>query len=222
MLFHRASAARVFDAYVAAANGDPSGLWLISFVAPYIFPDIVNWGDNASKAVSADYDPARDYARELVPEYAIFGAPLGRFLWGPGDRWPIEPIPEWYRRMQPSDVETFVLSGNVDFSTPAENAERDLMPYLSNGTHVVMAEMGHIGDLWTVQPSTTYRLLTSFLESGVADSSGIRYVPMNFGVRWGFPLLAKLTLAGGALVVLLCAGLVWWAVRFVRRRRSAR
>lgn len=222
MLFHRDSAAMVFDTYVAAANGDPSGLWLISIVAPFIFPEIVNWGDNASKAISADYDPARDYARELTPDDAIFGAPLGRFLWGPVNGWPIALIPEPYRRMQPSDVETLVLSGNVDFSTPAENTKRDLMPYLNNGTHVVLAEMGHIDDLWTVQPATTQRILTSFLETGVADTSSYRYVPMDFSVRWGYPLLAKLTLAGVVLAILLLIGLIWWTVRFVKRRRVAR
>lgn len=222
MLFHRDSAAMVFDAYVAAANGDPSGLWMISVVAPFIFPEIVNWGDNASKAVSAEYNPARAYARELAPDDAVFGAPLGRFLWGPSDRWPIAPIPAFYRRMQPSDVETLVLNGNVDFSTPAENTERDLMPHLRNGTHVVLAEMGHIGDLWTVQPATTHRILTSFLETGVADTSSYRYVPMDFSVRWGYPLLAKLTLAFGALTILLLLGLIWLAARFVRRRRRRR
>ncbi len=61
MLFHRESAAKVFDTYVAAANGDASGLWLISVVAPFIFPNVVNWGENASKAVSADYVPGHDY-----------------------------------------------------------------------------------------------------------------------------------------------------------------
>ena len=222
MLFHRESAAMVFDTYVAAANGDASGLWLISFVGAFIFPEIVNWGDNASKAVSADYDPSRDYARELAPDDAIFGAPLGRFLWGPGDRWPIEPIPEFYRRMQPSDVETLVLNGNVDLSTPAENTERDLMPHLTSGTHIVLAERGHIGDLWTVQPATTERILTSFLETGMADTASYRYEPMDFSVSWGYPLLAKLTLAGGTLAFFLFLGLIWWTVRVVKRRRAAR
>jgi hypothetical protein len=46
------AAAMVFDKYRAAANGDPSGLWLASLVACFVFPEVVNWGDNASKAVS--------------------------------------------------------------------------------------------------------------------------------------------------------------------------
>ena len=222
MLFHRSSAAMVFDAYVAAANGDASGLWMISVVAPFIFPNIVNWGDNASKAVSADYDPARDYARDLVPDDAVFGAPLGRFLWGPGARWPIRPIPEAYRRLQPSAVETLILNGNVDFSTPAENTTRALLPSLSNSTHIVLAEMGHIGDLWGVQPATTHRILTSFLETGVADTTGYRYVPMSFTVGLGYPLMAKLLLGGVVLVLLFLGWLTWWTVRLVRRRRVAR
>ena len=82
--------------------------------------------------------------------------------------------------------------------------------------------MGHIGDLWGVQPATTHRLLTSFLETGLADTTGYRYVPMNFSVSMGYPLMAKLLLGGGALAVLFLAWLTWWTVRSVRRRRAAR
>jgi hypothetical protein len=52
VLSERVTAAMVFDTYCAAANGDPSGLWLASLVARFVFPEVVNWGDNASKAVS--------------------------------------------------------------------------------------------------------------------------------------------------------------------------
>ncbi len=220
MLFERSSAAMVFDTYMAASNGDPSGLWLISMVAPYIFPEIVNWGDNASKAVSADYDPTRDYARELMPEHAIMGAPLGRFLWGPGGRWPIKPIPDEYRRLQSSDVETLILSGNVDLSTPSENATRDLLPNLVNGRQIVLSEMGHIGDLWTLQPEATHRIVTSFLETGIPDTTTVQYVPMDFEVKWGYPLLAKLLLAGIVLIVLIIGVGIWFVIRLFRRRKS--
>ena len=218
MLFHRESAAKVFDTYVAAANGDPSGLWLISLVGHYIFPEVVNWGENASKAVSAEFDPTRDYARELMPEGSAMGAPLGKFLWGPGDRWPIEPISVRYRQMQASPVETLILSGSVDFSTPPVNVTERLMPYLPNGRHLVLKEMGHIVDLWYLEPLATHRIVTSFLATGVPDTSLAGYVPMDFEVRWGYPLLAKLVVGGTVLTAVLLLGVGWMAVRFVRRR----
>jgi hypothetical protein len=108
---------------------------------------VVNWGDNASKAVSADYDPSRNYADEMVPEDAVMGAPLGRFRWGQAGCWPREPMPEEYRRVQDSGVETLILSGKLDFTTPAENAREDLLPHLPNARQIVLSEMGYIGDL---------------------------------------------------------------------------
>ncbi|NIM18798.1 MAG: alpha/beta fold hydrolase [Candidatus Latescibacteria bacterium] len=222
VLSERKTAKIVFDAYCAAARGDPSGLWLASFAARYIFPEIVNWGDNASKAVSADFDPSRDYANEMIPEDAVMGAPLGRFLWGPGGHWPIDPIPEEYRRLRRCDVETLILSGTLDFTTPAVNAQNDLLPYLPNGRQIVMAEFGHLTDIWTLQPSTTYRILTSFLETGVPDVSTLTYEPMDFEVRWGYPRIAKLIIAGVLLSVLIVAVLIWQMLRVVRRRRINR
>src|SRR3712207_6294302 len=123
----------------------------------------------------------------MVPQDAVMGAPLGRFLWGPAERWPIEPMPEEYRRLRNSRVETLILSGNLDFTTPAQNAREVLLPHLPNGRQVVVSEMGQIGDLWEVQPAATRRLLTSFLDTGVVDDSLYSYEPMDFDVRWGYP-----------------------------------
>jgi len=218
MLFERSSAVMAMDAYVAAYSGDPSGLWLMSFVARYIFPEIVNWGDSSSKAISADGDPARDYDRDLMPEGALIGSPLGRFLWRPLDKWPIKPIPEWLRHVQPSNVETLIISGNLDFSTPAENATRDLLPNLSNGVQVILSDVGHIGDLWGLQPDGTHRLVTSFIETGVADSSLLRHIPMDFDAGWGYPLIAKLLVASVMLILALLVGGVSYGIRRRRRR----
>jgi hypothetical protein len=148
------------------------------------------------------------------------GAPLGRFLWGPADRWPIKPIPHKYRRLQDSDVETLILSGNLDFTTPAQNAREDLLPHLSNGRQIVVAEMGHIGDLWEQQPRATRRLLRDFLDAGVVVDSLYEHEPMDFDVRWGYPTLVKLIVGGVLLAGVLLGVMVWLVVRLVRRRRG--
>ena len=220
MMFHRETAAKVFDTYVAAANGDASGLWMISVVAPFIFPEVVNWGENASKAVSADHEPGRDYFRELLPREAVFGAPLGSFLWAPASRWPIQPMPKEYRTPDTSFVPTLIISGNLDLSTPAENARSGLLPYLPNATHVVLSEMGHIMDLWRVNPEATYELVTSFIEEGAVDASAVKRVPMDFDVSWGFPVLAKLLATVAVVTAALLTFLVWLLVRTIRRRRE--
>jgi len=219
-LFHRETAAQAFDAYVAAAHGDASGLWLISAASAYIYPDIVNWGDNASKAISADFEQGRDYVREMSPEGALHGAPLGSFLWAPAGSWPIAMMSDDYRKARPCSVQTLFLSGSLDFSTPAENVERELVPLFPNGRHVILAEMGHIGDLWNTAPAQTKNILTSFLEQGVVAQEPPKVIPMTFEVTMGFPTLAKLIVGGGALILTVLASGLFLLIR--RRLRRAR
>jgi hypothetical protein len=105
----------------------------------------------------------------------------------------------------------------VDFSTPAQYATDELLPTLSKGQQVIVAEAGHTGDLFGLQPAATEWLLTSFYDTGLADASLFTYLPMNFRVGLGFPLLAKL-LAGAGLVLItgIAAGL-FWVLRWRRR-----
>jgi pimeloyl-ACP methyl ester carboxylesterase len=220
LLFHRQTAPLVFDAYVAAERGDPSGLALMSMAYNYTYPSMITWGEMASKAVSADFDSSRDYSTEMDPPTSMsrqssttgLGSPMGKLLWGPlrFGAWPIKPIPEEYRKLQRSDVETLMISGSVDFSTPAEFATNELLPYLGRGKQITLSELGHIDDVWAIQPEATKRLLTSFYDTGVADDSLCTYVPMDFNVKWGFPKIAKVGLGvvvGGT--ALLVGGVVW-------------
>jgi hypothetical protein len=76
------------------------------------------------------------------------------------------------------------------------------LPCLKNGRQVVLSELGHVGDVWSVQPEATQRLLTSFYDTGVGDDSLFRYEPMDFKVKYGFPTLAKILLVTGVLFAL--------------------
>ncbi len=119
-LMHRSSAAQVFDAYVAAEKGDYSGLAYLSVAYDKMIPNSSNWGERASKAVSADYDPKRDYEAEMDPAGSIIGSPVSKQDWGSFKKggWPIKPIPKEYRGLQYSDVETLLVNGSIDFATP--------------------------------------------------------------------------------------------------------
>lgn len=219
-LFHKETAAKAFDVYCAAADGDASGLWLVSFVGGRIFPDIVNWGDNASKAVSVDFDSTRDYLHELNPPDALIGTALGAFLWAPAQtgRWPVASVDTFFQIPQRCDVSTLFLSGSLDFSTPADNVERFFVPNFPNGHHIVLSEAGHILDLWRSQPAATEKLLTTFLETGAIDTSLVRYTPASFEVSWGFPLLAKL-LVGSVVIAVVAIGWGTWALVALWRRK---
>jgi pimeloyl-ACP methyl ester carboxylesterase len=191
MLMHRADAARVFDAYVAAENGDYAGLAFMSVAYEQVIPTLTNWGDRISKAFSADYDPDRDYLADMNPPGSILGSPLSMELPALNDGWPIQPIPQEYRTLRESKVETLLVNGSIDFSTPVENA-RELLPFLPNGELVVLSEMGHSdGDLVLRQPEAMLHLLETFYLSGEIDESQFEYVPMDFTPDKTFQQMAR-------------------------------
>jgi pimeloyl-ACP methyl ester carboxylesterase len=227
-LYHRDSAAQVFDAFVAAEKGDYSGLALVSFFYNKMLPKALNWGDNVSKAMSADYDPNRDYETEMMPPGSILGSPMSKILalmkYG---GWPIKPIPGEYRQLQYSDVETLMVNGNIDFSTPVEYAKYELLPYLSKGKLVILKEMGHVSDVINLQPEAFRHLAETFYLKGVVDDSLFKYEPMDFTPSQSLPDMAKkfitrVALIGGGVIVVLIVIIVF-LVRFaIRRKRRQR
>jgi pimeloyl-ACP methyl ester carboxylesterase len=66
-------------------------------------------------------------------------------LWSMAREWPTHPIPQEHRQVQPTDVETLLISGGIDFSTPPQFATEELLPYLSNGEQVILKDFGHTG-----------------------------------------------------------------------------
>jgi pimeloyl-ACP methyl ester carboxylesterase len=220
MLYHQGTAAQVIDAWLSAAEGDPSGLALMTLAYDMIVPTTFVYGEFLSKGVSADYDADRDYSTEMDPPGSIIGSPMSKVIWGSaadedGVTWPTAVLPEEFRQVQPSAVETLLVSGNIDFSTPAEYATKELLPALENGEQVILSEMGHINDVMTLQPEATERLLTHFYDTGEVDDSLFVYQPMDFEVGLGYPELAKISIA----VVVVLVILIGLAVRAIIRRR---
>jgi hypothetical protein len=140
--------------------------------------------------------------------------------------WPIKPLPDPYRKVQSSEVETLMVNGNIDFSTPAENARDELLPYLENGHLVILSEMGHTGDVMNRQPDAFRHLTETFYLEGIVDDSKFHYEPMNFTPSQSAPEMAKkyvrrgVLLGGGAVAVIII--IVVLGVRFVRRQRRKR
>lgn len=226
-LYHTGSAAQVFDAYVAAEKGDYSGLAFFSVMYDKMIPKALNWGDNVAKAMSADYDPTRDYEAEMMPPGSILGSPMSKMLgvqkYG---GWPIKPISEEYRKLQYSDVETLMVNGSIDFSTPAAYAKNELLPYLRNGKLVILAEMGHCDDVQSLQPEAFRHLAEAFYLKGIVDDSKFRYERMNFKPSQSLPKMAKkfvkrMALVGGGVVIaliLIIAFLIWF-IKWRKKRR---
>jgi pimeloyl-ACP methyl ester carboxylesterase len=219
-LWHRGQAASAYDIFIAAQNGDASGLALMSLMYDMMIPSYMTWGELAIKGVSTDYDPTRDYLIEMNPTDSIMGAPMSEFIWSGAQAmdWPIKLIPEEWREVQTSDVETLLVSGNIDATTPAQWATEELLPSLNNGEQVILSEFGHTDDVWGLQPEATVHLLTNFYDSGTVDSSLFTYQPMDFEVGLSFPTMAKIIIA--VLVVLLIG--LYFLIRFIIHRVRSR
>ena len=219
LLFHRTTAPLIFNAYLAAERGDAAGLALMSVIYDLMMPKIFTWGDLFAKGF-IDYDPNRDYRRDMSAPDSILGSPAGLLIWGGAAKaWPASAPADEFRKVHPSDVETLLINGRLDFSTPVQYARDELLPSLKNGRLIVLSEMGHVGDFWGTQPKAARRLLTSFYDTGVADDSLFTYVPMKFDVSIGFPLIAKAVLGLGGLLAL---AIVWIGIVVYRQRRKAR
>ena len=210
----------IIDVWLSAAEGDPSGMAALTLVFPLMFANASVWGHNAALRTSlGQFVPERDYRTELNPPDSIIGSPATTAAYAEYTAWPANLIPEAYRQVQPSDVETLLVSGSIDFNTPAQFARDEILPSLSNGRQVIVSEAGHGADIATLQPEALKRLVTSFYDTGVADDSLFVYQPLNFKPKISYVLLAKILVAA---MFILPALIVWGVVSVVRRVRRRR
>jgi pimeloyl-ACP methyl ester carboxylesterase len=209
----------VFDVWLAAEEGDYSGMALLTLAGPMMFAEATIWGDNTAKNTSTgDYALGTDYQTSFNPPDSIIGSPRSE-LAASMEGWPATIISQEYRQVQPLDVETLLVSGSIDFWTPAQLAEQDLLPFLSKGQHVVVAEAGHGEMLWQ-QPEASRHLLNTFYDTGVGDDALFTYHPWEFKVGFGFPLMAKLVLAAIVLLIAIVVAAVGYIARRVRQHRT--
>lgn len=207
MLYDRSSAAMALDAFIDADNGDASGLALLSRFARSSISTGVVFGDLFAKG-STDYDASRNYATAFDPPGTLIGSPVSSLFWAPvGDSagWPVVRATHDTRKAAPSDIETLLIGGNLDVSTPTVNATRDLLPLLSRGHQVIFRDAGH-ANLMEFQGEAYASLVGGFFATGAVDTTGFYYAPMTFRVKWKLSRMVKLSLLGG---VILLGGLVF-------------
>jgi len=120
-----------------------------------------------------------------------------------------------------------MVNGNIDFSTPAENAKDELLPHLTNGNLVILSEMGHGSDVVNMQPDAFRHLAETFFLEGVIDDSKFHYEPMNFTPSKSAPEMAKkyvrrvALMGGGAIVVIIVIIILTvWLIKRRKRRRE--
>ena len=220
LLFQRRTARLVIDAYASARAGDLGGLALLSLSCDLVLPRLFVWGDFIAKAASADYEPGRDYAVDLDPPRAVLGSPLSLLFFGGGPSWPVHRIPEEDRRVTPSTVETLLIGGALDVSTPADVAKSELLPYLARGSQIVAPGTGHVADLWGLHHDALDQLLSRFFADGVVD---VRFdaPPPEPDVRVGLPEIAHTLEGVTALAVGASIRAVWKLYGSLRSREMA-
>lgn len=191
-------AVMMFDSFFRAADkNDYSGLYALSLFFDMAMKKIV-WGDMYSKGASADMVIGKDYRAILRDSgnSTVLGPNMSLLLWGSIDGWNKSLIPEEYRKMRVSMIETLIVSGDLDVPTPTDFAREELLPYLPEGQHVTLKDISH-GDIQTSQPEAYYNMITSFFDTGKADTT--LYKPQEIDLdpdrklykiaKWGYPAI---------------------------------
>ena len=217
------SASGAFDAWISAADGDGSGLWLLSVVGDLVYPKLFTWGQYAA-AARVDADAAEEYFSSGGQDVGTnWGRAASTIAWGGGrlaDAWPAGVEESRYSQVQVSEVETLLVSGELDAATPPQVATDELLPYLPNGHHVILDGFAHSPGFWQDQAEAGTQLINNFFETGTVDDSGYRPQAVDFSLETTLGSLsrqvASVLLALGVLTV-LC--LIWMARRVSHRKR---
>jgi hypothetical protein len=206
----------IVDAWLSASEGDAGGLWLASLFGDLLFPKMFTWGEYAAIGTQDAWAVDRYYAAGGDPG-SILGNPGTDFAWGGGrlaDAWPTGPDAARYRQMRTSQVETLLVGGQLDVSTPPQVATKELLPYLPHGRQVVLAGFGHSGSFWSDQPEAGTRLVNAFLDTGRVDDSLYRRQKVDFAPGMTHAAIAKILLGVMlGLSALAVLSLLWMALR---------
>jgi pimeloyl-ACP methyl ester carboxylesterase len=208
------------DSWLSAAEGDASGFWLQSLAGDLLFPTMFVWGQYAGIGAQDDWVADPYFAAGGDPG-SILRNPLTEFAWGGGrlgDAWPGSPDDAEYKRVRTSRVETLLIGGELDFSTPPQVATKELLPHLPNGQQVVLDGFGHTASFWNDQPEAGTRLVNTFLDSGKVDDSLYEHQRVDLTPAVTQTAVAKWivgTMMGVALLTMLSLLLM---ARRVRRR----
>ncbi len=184
MLYSRGAAVWAFNAYFKAANdGDYSWLYMLQKI--YEMNTKAVMVDVYAKTVSADMKTNidnllnRDYFRQSS---SLLGNNISAIYGSTAYAWSIKSIPEEYKVCRASEAEVLVISGDLDFRTPANITNRELMPFLKNGRHVILQNMSHSDILLTVMKSQDF--LFQYFALGKVDEALIAPAPeVNFNTQ---------------------------------------
>jgi len=221
LLFGKKDFATITDVYLAAGEGDASGLAMANLIMSLAMPsDAMVLGEYFAVGGTADM-PRYGGIDSVSLGNSIMGAPLSGLMWSTASEWPLELIPKELRELQESDVDMLLINGTVDFSTPPAALD-EARPYWHKAQMVLLPEFSHVGDEYTYQQGAFERLITSYYDTGVADSSLYVYDPVSFKPGMSLATMAKLLVAAVIVLPALIILVIVLVVRRIRRRRAVR
>jgi len=192
LLYSKGNAVTAFDAFhKAATEKDYSGLYLMQLLYDVMVPKSFVWGDMFNKAASADLNNNIDYRKLFRGDTVSIGAPFSLLLFGCSKAWPSFTIDEKFRKIDTSFIETLMISGNLDISTPSDFTTKELLPFLPNGRQIILKDMAHADDLMHRQRPSFENLITTYFDKGVVDTSAYKYDAIDFKPSKDFCHIAK-------------------------------
>lgn len=177
-LYNVSFAVSVFDAYKKAVyEKDYSSLFMLQKLSDVSHPKVM--GDVYAKTVSADWENDKHYEKEIRNSQTILGGNVSLLYAATPKEWGIKSIPSNYQKCQNSNTETLIISGSLDHRTPPSLVDKELMPFLAKGKHIVLKNSSHIDILSIVMKNET--LLQEYFSEGKIDESHIQTpVKVNF------------------------------------------
>jgi len=219
MFFNNPNMTPIFDAYLAAGEGDPSGLAMMNLMAKLIPFDPV-FGDLLNKAGSVDLEKYEGIESVSLGN-SIMGAPLSEATWPLAMEWPTELIPKDLREFRETDVELLLINGTMDFSTPPDALD-EVKPYFHRAQVVLLPEFSHVGDVSNLQQGAFERLITSYYDTGVADDSLYVYQSLSFKPSLSLTTIARILATVVIVLPALLIVSVVMVVHRIRRRRAVK
>jgi hypothetical protein len=206
-----------FDAYLAAGEGDPSGLAMLNLMARFRPFNLGMVGDKFNKGGTVDLEKYKGLESISLGD-SIMGAPTAEVVMPIGKAWPVELIRKDLREFQETDVEMLLVNGNLDFATPPIALD-EAKPSFHKAQMVLLREFSHTGDVGSLQPKAFERLITSYYDTGVADASLYTHQPLSFEPSIRTTTIAKLLVAA---MIVLPSLVIWGVVAVVRRALRGR
>jgi pimeloyl-ACP methyl ester carboxylesterase len=207
----------IFEAYLSAGEGDPSGLAMLNLITSLAPIDAQLVGDQVIKERTADLENYNGIESISLGD-SIMGAPMAEWIWPMAVELPLELIPKDLRKFQETDVEMLLVNGTLDLSTLPATLDK-ARPYFHKAQMVLLPEFGHTTDLQTLQPEAFERLLTTYYDTGVADDSLYVYQPLSFEPGMSLTTFARLLVAA---MIVLPALVIWGVVAMARRALRGR